>query len=106
MFSNIAEMMKQLQSMKENMEKAKEELKREKIVVEVGGGMVKVTVNGVGEIIDIDIDKSVIDDYELLRELLISGVNEAIERSRDVMTQKMTEAAGIPLSMLKMGGLF
>ncbi|MEZ0324080.1 MAG: YbaB/EbfC family nucleoid-associated protein [Hydrogenothermaceae bacterium] len=106
MFSNLAEMIKQFQTMKENMEKAKEELKKEKIVVEVGGGMVKITTNGVGEIIDIDIDKSILNDYELLRELLISGINEAIERSRDTMTQKMTEAAGIPLSMLKMGGLF
>jgi len=107
-FGNLAELMKQFQTIRENVDKAKEELKRENIVVEVGGGMVKVTVNGMGEILDIEIDKSLLkeEEYQVLKELIVSAVNEAFERSKEVMTQKISEATGLPVNMSKFGGLF
>lgn len=107
-FGNLAELMKQFQMIKENVEKAKEELKKENIVVEVGGGMVKVVSNGLGEIVDIEIDKSLLNEqeYQVLKDLLISAVNEASDRSKELMTQKLTEASGLPSSFSKFGGLF
>ncbi|WP_297889594.1 YbaB/EbfC family nucleoid-associated protein [Sulfurihydrogenibium sp.] len=107
-FGNLAELMKQFQSIKENVEKAKEELKKENIVVEVGGGMVKVVSNGLGDILDIEIDKSLLkeEEYQVLKDLLISAVNEASERSKEVMTQKLSEASGLPMNLSKFGGLF
>ncbi|MGB9766348.1 MAG: YbaB/EbfC family nucleoid-associated protein [Sulfurihydrogenibium sp.] len=107
-FGNLAELMKQFQTIRENVDKAKEELKRENIVVEVGGGMVKVTANGMGEILDIEIDKSLLkeEEYQVLKELIVSAVNEAFERSKEVMTQKISEATGLPVNMSKFGGLF
>ncbi|MGC8868080.1 MAG: YbaB/EbfC family nucleoid-associated protein [Sulfurihydrogenibium sp.] len=107
-FGNLAELMKQFQTIRENVDKAKEELKRENIVVEVGGGMVKVTANGMGEILDIEIDKSLLkeEEYQVLKELIVSAVNEAFERSKEVMTQKISEATGLPANMSKFGGLF
>jgi DNA-binding YbaB/EbfC family protein len=107
-FGNLAELMKQFQTIRENVDKAKEELKRENILVEVGGGMVKVTANGMGEILDIEIDKSLLkeEEHQVLKELIVSAVNETFERSKEVMTQKISEATGLPANMSKFGGLF
>lgn len=106
MFGDLASLMKQFQAMKENMEKAKVELKNEKIVVEVGGGTVKITVNGLGEILDIDMDQSIINDKEVLKDLLVSAINEAMDRSRELMAEKLAQASGLPLNLGKLGGLF
>jgi len=107
-FGNIAEMMKQLKTIQENIEKAKEELKKENIEVEVGTGMVKVIANGMGEVVDINIDKSLLNEEnaEVLKDLLISAINEAQERARETMTKKMTEASGLGFDISKLGGLF
>ncbi len=107
-FGNLGEMMKQLKNMQENMEKAKEELRNEKIVVEVGGGMVKLITNGMGEVIDLDIDKSMLNEenYEVLKELLISAINEANSRSKEVLAEKMAKATGLPTNLPGMGNLF
>ncbi len=107
-FGNLGEMMKQLKSMQENMEKAKEELRNEKIVVEVGGGMIKLVTNGMGEVIDLEIDKSMLNEenYEVLKELLISAINEANSRSKEVLAEKMAKATGLPTNLPGMGNLF
>ncbi len=107
-FGNLGEMMKQLKNMQENMEKAKEELRNEKIVVEVGGGIVKLITNGMGEVIDLDIDKSMLNEenYEVLKELLISAINEANSRSKEVLAEKMAKATGLPTNLPGMGNLF
>ena len=107
-FGNLGEMMKQLKSMQENMDKAKEELRNEKIVVEVGGGMIKLVTNGMGEVIDLEIDKSMLNEenYEVLKELLISAINEANARSKEVLAEKMAKATGLPTNLPGMGNLF
>lgn len=106
MFGDLGNLMKQFQTMKENIERAKVELKSEKIAVEVGGGSVKITVNGLGEILDIDIDQSIINDREVLKDLLVSAINEAMDRSRELMAEKLAQASGLPLNLGKLGGLF
>ncbi len=107
-FGNLGEMMKQLKSMQENMEKAKEELRNEKIVVEVGGGMVKLTTNGLGEVIDLEIDKSMLspDNYDVLKELIISAINESNARAKEVLAEKMAQATGLPTNLPGIGNLF
>ena len=107
-FGNLGEMMKQLKNMQENMEKAKEELRNEKIVVEVGGGMVKLITNGMGEVIDLEIDKSMLNEenYEVLKELLISAINEANVRSKEVLAEKMAKATGLPANIPGLGNIF
>ena len=98
MFGNLGDMMKQIKSMQENIEKVKEEMKNETVEVEVGGGMVKVVANGVGDIVDIKIDKSLLDEegYDLLKELIIAGVNQAQKKSKELMGEKLSEAVGFP----------
>jgi DNA-binding YbaB/EbfC family protein len=107
-FGNLAELMKQAQSIKENIEKAKEELKNEKIVVEVGGGMVKVVSDGLGTVLDVEIDKSLLNEneYPVLKDLLIAAINEVSERSKEVVADKISQATGLPMNMSKFGGMF
>ena len=107
-FGNLAELMKQAQSIKENVEKAKEELKNEKIVVEVGGGMVKVISDGLGTVLDLEIDKSLLNEneYPVLKDLLIAAINEVSERSKEVVADKISQATGLPINMSKFGGMF
>ena len=107
-FGNLAELMKQAQSIKENVEKAKEELKNEKIVVEVGGGMVKIISDGLGTVLDLEIDKSLLDEneYPVLKDLLIAAINEVSERSKEVVANKISQATGLPMNMSKFGGMF
>jgi len=107
-FGNLAELMKQAQSIKENIEKAKEELKNEKIVVEVGGGMVKVVSDGLGTVLDLEIDKSLLNEneYPVLKDLLIAAINEVSERSKEVIADKISQATGLPMNMSKFGGMF
>ena len=107
-FGDLAELMKQAQSIKENVEKAKEELKNEKIVVEVGGGMVKVVSDGLGTMLDVEIDKSLLNEneYPVLKDLLIAAINEVSERSKEVIADKISQATGLPMNMSKFGGMF
>ncbi|NPA58016.1 MAG: YbaB/EbfC family nucleoid-associated protein [Aquificae bacterium] len=100
-FGNLGEMMKMFKTMQENMEKAKEELRREEIVVEVGGGMVKIVVNGLGEAKDVFIDKTLLteDNQEILQDLLVAAINEANSRSKEVMSQKLSQVAGLPSNL-------
>ena len=94
---NLGDMMKMMKTMQESMEKAKEELRNEDIIVEVGGGMVKIVVNGLGEAKDVFIDKTLLteENHEILQDLLVAAINEANSRSKEVMSQKMSQAAGI-----------
>ncbi|WP_456401031.1 YbaB/EbfC family nucleoid-associated protein [Persephonella sp.] len=107
-FGNITEMMKMMKSMQENIEKAKEELKNEEIIVEVGGGMVKIILNGLGEVKDIFIDKTLMteENHEILQDLLVAAFNEANRRSKEVLSEKMTQAAGLPSNLPNLGNLF
>lgn len=101
MFGNLGDMMKLIKDLQENMEKAKEELKKEVIPVEVGGGMVKVKVNALGEVLNIEIDDSLLspDNKEVLADLLVSAMNEANKRSKEIITEKMSSVAGLPTNL-------
>ncbi|RMA97695.1 YbaB/EbfC family nucleoid-associated protein [Hydrogenothermus marinus] len=107
-FGDLGNMMKMLKDLQENVKKAKEELKKEEIEVEVGGGMLKIVENGLGEVIDIQIDKSLLNEEneEVLKDLLIAALNEANARAKEVMSKKMTEASGLPANLPGMDNLF
>lgn len=95
------QMMKQAQKMQEDMSKAQEDLKKETIEVTYGGGAVKVTASGYGEITGIAINPEVVDsgDTEMLQDMILVAVNDAIEKARTLQEQKMqsiTGGLGIP----------
>lgn len=107
-FGNIGELMKQIQNIKENIEKTKEELKNERVVVEVGGGMVKIVSDGLGNVIDLEIDKSLLNEkeYDVLKDLLISAINEVSDKTKESAAERLSQASGLPFNLSKFGGLF
>ncbi|NPA12824.1 MAG: YbaB/EbfC family nucleoid-associated protein [Aquificae bacterium] len=106
-FGELGNMMKMVKAMQENVERAKEELRQQDIPVEVGGGMVKVVVNGLGEVKDIFIDEQLLtaDNKEILQDLLVSAMNEANRRSKEVMSEKLSQVAGLPTDFGGLGKL-
>ena len=91
-------------NLKKKVETIKEELKKEKIVSESGGGMVKVEANGFGEILNLEIEKELIkgQDKSLLEDLIISAINMSREKTKELFKQKMKEALGfLPLNGIK-----
>ena len=101
MYGNMGKMMKQVQNMQEEIQKMQAELQQRTLEASSGGGMVRITVNGCKEVEDIFIDPSAIDpaDQEMLQDMLVAAVNEAL-RKVDEMTEremkKITGGLGLP----------
>ncbi len=91
--NKMGQMMEELQSKAKEME---EQSKRVMLTAKAGGGMIEVTANGAGEIVDITIDDSILEDKESLQILMISAVNDVIKMVDD---NKKSQAMGM------MGGL-
>jgi len=77
MFGNLGDMGKMLEGMQENSAKLQKELESKTFNVKSGGGMVEVSINGIGEVLDINIDDSLLSDKESLQILLIGAINDA-----------------------------
>lgn len=85
MFDNIdfSKMGEMLQEVQKNAQKMQEEARSRSFTAKSGGGLVSVTINGEGEINDISIDDSLLEDKESLQILLISATNDAIKMVED-----------------------
>jgi DNA-binding YbaB/EbfC family protein len=93
---NIQKMLKQAQKMQEQMAKTQEELAQKEVEVTAGGGKVTVKANGAGDVLAIKISKDVVDpeDVEMLEDLVLSGVQKAIEEGRALMQAEMGKITG------------
>ncbi len=100
---NMQQLMKQAQKMQEHLRSAQEELATREFEGTAGGGAVKVVVRGTQELLSVHIDPSVIDpdDPELLGDLVVAAVNQAMRQIADIADQQM----GM-MGMGDMGGLF
>ena len=96
MSMDFNKMMEQVQQMQTQMQQAQEELKNETVQATSGGGMVTVTATGGGEIKEIKIDPKAIDpdDPELLEDMVLAAVNEAIRSSQSLIESKLGPAIG------------
>jgi len=77
MFENMGDMGKMLEGMQGNASKLQQELESKTFSVKSGGGMVEVSINGNGEVIDLNIDDELLDDKDSLSILLIGAMNDA-----------------------------
>ena len=99
---NMNNIMKQAQKMQKQMEEAQAQLEESSHTATSGGGAVEVTISGKKEITSIKFDPEVVDpdDIEMLEDLTMAAVNEAIRKIEEVSAQKMSKITG------GMGGLF
>jgi nucleoid-associated protein EbfC len=103
---NMQQMMAQVQKMQKDMELAQEQLKSEVVEASAGGGMVTVKVSGDLEVREVKIDPSAVDpeDVEILSDMMLAAVNEALRMAQELAESKMGGAtAGLDLGSL--GGL-
>jgi DNA-binding YbaB/EbfC family protein len=93
---NIMSMMKQAQKLQAKMAEMQAELGNRTATAQAGGGMVEATVNGRQELLSLRIDPEVAspDDVEMLQDLILAAVNEALNRSREMMAQEMSKLTG------------
>lgn len=104
---NMNQMLQQVQKMQADMAAAQEALKAELIETSAGGGAVKVAITGELEVKSITVDPSAIDaeDPELLGDLLVVAVNQAIGQAQAIAATKMSAASGDLGAMSKSLGL-
>ena len=99
-------MMQQIQKLQEDMVKTQEALEQETLSVTAGGGAITVVITGQQHIESIEIDPEVVDpeDVEMLQDLVVAAINEAIEKSRAVAADRMSGLTG-GLNIPGLGGL-
>lgn len=89
-------MMKQAQQLQSKMLKLQEEMADKTIETSSGGGMVKVVANGRQQVLSIQIEKEVVDpdDVEMLQDLILAAINDALIKSQEMATQEMSKLTG------------
>ena len=92
----MGNMMKQAQQLQSKMLKMQEEMAEKTVETSAGGGMVKVVVNGKQQILSIQIEKEVVDpeDVEMLQDLILSAINEALTKSQEMVAAEMSKLTG------------
>ncbi|MGI6649559.1 MAG: YbaB/EbfC family nucleoid-associated protein [Bacillota bacterium] len=103
-FGDMGKMMKQVQKMQADMAKMQEDLKEMTVEATAGGGVVRVVATGKQEIREIKIDPEVVnaEDVEMLEDLVLAAVNEALRKSTELQAEEMAKITG----GIKIPGLF
>src|SRR5712691_7226666 len=93
---NLNKLMKQAQKMQEQMAKTQAELEEKTVEVSAAGGKVKVVANGAGDVLSIKLAKEIVDpeDVEILEDLILSGVQQAIAQGKEMAQSEMTKITG------------
>jgi DNA-binding YbaB/EbfC family protein len=92
----MGKMMKQAQKLQADMLRLQEEMAEKIVETTSGGGMVKVVANGRQQVVSIEIEKEVIDpdDVEMLQDLILAAVNDAIVKSQEMVSDGMSKLTG------------
>ena len=100
-------MIKQAQKMQQDMLKMQEELENKEYDATVGGGMVKAVVNGKHTVLSVEINPEAVDpdDVEMLQDMVVAAVNEAMRKAENEASANMTKLTG-SLNLGGLGGLF
>ena len=101
---NQAAMIKQAQKMQMEMQRMQEEMENKTYTAAAGGGMVKASVNGKHEVVSLEINPEAVDpdDVEMLQDMVIAAVNEAMRTADNDAAQNMSRLTG----GLNLGGMF
>jgi len=96
MSKNMNALLKQAQQMQQKMTTLQKELESREMDFSSGGGMIKIKIDGKQKISEIKIDPECVDssDVETLEELVLTGVNQAIQESQDMVSKAMSKVTG------------
>lgn len=99
MFGNKAQMagmMKKVKKMQEDMQQMQEDLKRKTTEVTAGGGAIRLVMNGEKQVTELHIDPSVLvpEEADILEDLVMAAVNEAVRKIDDIANREMSKLTG------------
>ncbi len=96
MTKGLGNILKQAQEIHSKISQLQEEMAGKKVEASSGGGMVSVVMNGKQEVLSIRIDPEVVnrEDVEMLQDLIVAAVNEAIRKSQEMMAEEMKKVTG------------
>ncbi len=96
MAMNQQKMMKQMQKLQEDMARVQDELLTETVQASAGGGAVTATVSGGMELVTLEINPTAVDpdDVELLQDVVVAAVNEALRAAQEMANQRMSTVTG------------
>ena len=103
------QLVKEMQRIQKKLEETQKQLEEKTVIVQVGGGMVTVTANGRQEIISIQIENELInpEEKEMLEDLVVAGVNEALKRAKEMIEEELTKiTGGLKIPGLNLPGFF
>jgi hypothetical protein len=94
--NEMNQMLRQVQKMQEDMAATQEALAAETVEATVGGGVVKAVVSGMGALVSVTIDPSAVDpdDVEMLQDLVVAAVNEALRQAQELQSQRFGGITG------------
>ncbi|HRT27393.1 MAG TPA: YbaB/EbfC family nucleoid-associated protein [Syntrophales bacterium] len=94
--ANFQNIIKQAQQMQAKMVKLQEELASRTVEASAGGGMVTAVVNGKHELVSLKVEKDVVnpDDVEMLQDLIVAAVNEAVRKAQEMAQAEMAKLTG------------
>lgn len=103
---DFSQVLEQAQELGDKLKRVQETLRHRTVQATVGGGMVEVSVNGCMEVVSVRIDPQAVDprDVEMLQDLVVAAVNQAMRRAQEMARTEMQRAVGVPLAGL-LGGL-
>ena len=93
---DMGKMMKQAQQLQSKMLKLQEEMAEKTVETTSGGGMVKVVTNGRQQVLSVQIEKEVVDpdDVEMLQDLILAAINDALIKSQEMASEEMSKLTG------------
>lgn len=96
MTKGLGNILKQAQQIHARISQLQEEMANKTVEATSGGGMVTLVMNGKQEVLSLRIDPEVVnrDDIEMLQDLIVAAVNEAIRKSQEMMTEEMKRVTG------------
>jgi DNA-binding YbaB/EbfC family protein len=96
-------MLQQVKQMQDRMSKVQADLENETVEATAGGGAVRVVASGTQKLVSVTIDPEAASDTEMLQDLVVAAVNEAMEKSKQLAASKMQAVAsglGLPPGLL------
>ncbi len=94
---NMQSIMEQAQKMQQEMERVKDEVNKKVVTAESGGGMVKITLTGNNQVLEVRIAKEIVDpnDIEMLEDLVLAAMNKALAESAEMVKSEMSKVTGM-----------